>query len=399
MTNSMTFRFLLLILITTFSFAAHAQSPFSPAIVVNDKSITYYEISQREKLLKILNVSGNIPELARTQLIEDRLKQAAAEDLDLLPSQDEIRNGMDEFSSRGGLDTNSFILEIGKTGVSEQTFRDFIKANIAWRSVVQARFGSRSQVPDTQLERSANSTGSGSGIRVLLTEIILAAPNGQKAQAQELAKELATITSADTFSQAARKYSAAPTRKLGGRVKWQDLDKLPNVLKPLIFGLAPGEVTEPLLIPNGIAIFQLRGIEETAFRRPTAASVEYLTYTFPAHDKATLTQLKTQTVHCDDIYNIAKQNPSHTFFRESNTPANIEKTIVNILSALDAHEKYFNNQGKLSSLTMLCSRSAFVPEEAPDLEKIRLGLRNQRLENYAKGYLENLRQDARITEK
>jgi peptidyl-prolyl cis-trans isomerase SurA len=392
----MAFRFLLSIIPSIFGLVAYAQSPFSPAIIVNDKSITYYELSQRAMLLKILKVPGDISDLARKQLIEDRLKLAAAEDLGLLPAQDEIRLGMDEFSSRGGLDTATFIAEISQMGVSEQTFKDFVQSSIAWRSVVQARFGSRSQVPETQLERSTNSTGSGSGLRVLLTEIILAAPKGQKAQAQELAKELSKITSVDVFSQAARDYSAAPTRSLGGLVKWQDLDKLPDVLKPLIFGLAPGEVTEPLSIPNGIAIFQLRAIKETSFRRPTAARVDYLTYTFPLDEVATLAQLKTQSDHCDDLYSIAKQNPTHTFVRESNNPKAIKKSIRNILAILDAHEKYFNTKDNVSSLTMLCGRSAFVPEDAPDLQKIRFGLRNQRLESYAQGYLENMLQDARI---
>ena len=186
---TLTFRILLLILLGIFGLVANAKSPFSPAIIINDKSITHYEINQREKLLKILKVPGDISKLARKQLIEDRLKLAAAEDLDLLPSQDEVRSGMDEFSSRGGLATDAFIIEIGKIGVSKETFSDFIKASIAWRKVVQARFGSRSQVSEIQLERSTNSTGSGSGLRVLLTEIILPAPKGQKAQAQLLGPE------------------------------------------------------------------------------------------------------------------------------------------------------------------------------------------------------------------
>ena len=390
------FRILLLIPLSVYGSVVKAKNPFSPAIMINDKSITYYEIGQRETLLKILKVTGDIPKLARQQLIEDRLKIAAAEDLDLIPSQDEIQVGMDEFTSRGGLNTDAFIIEIGKIGVSRETFNDFIKASIAWRKVVQARFGSRSLVPDTQLERSTNSTGSGSGLRVLLTEIILPAPKGQKAQAQLLAKELSKIKSTASFSQAARKYSVAPTQNVGGRVKWQDLDKLPKVLKPLIFGLAPGEVTQPLSIPNGIAIFQLRGIEETSFRRPAAASIEYLTYTFPSYDKSILSDLKTKIDHCDDIYSFAMKNPLHTFFRERNKPTKIKKSTLDILSKLDAHEKYFSSKNNLSSLTMLCARSFLIPEKAPNLNQIRLGLRNQRLKNYAQGYLENLLQDARI---
>ena len=67
-----------------------------------------------------------------------------------------------------------------------------------------------------------------------------------------------------------------------------------------------------------------------------------------------------------------------------------------ILSKLDAHEKYFSSQNNESSLTMLCARSTSIPEKAPNLNQVRLGLRNQRLKNYAQGYLQNLLQDARI---
>ena len=45
---------------------------------------------------------------------------------------------------------------------------------------------------------------------------------------------------------------------------------------------------------------------------------------------------------------------------------------------------------------MLCSRNSYAAGNTPDLNKIRFGLRNKRLENYAEGFLQNLYQDARI---
>ena len=198
---------------------AVAKNLFAPAITVNDKSITYYEIGQRETLLKVLKAPGNPNALARKQLIEDRLKVSVAEDLGVMPTEDEISKGMDDFSARARLDTASFINELSRIGVDEQSFRDFIVAGIAWRNAVQSKFGARSQVSDTQLERTINSTGSGGGLRVLLTEIILPAPPGEEDAANELAKELSKINSQDAFSDAARQYSVAPTRTTGGRVK------------------------------------------------------------------------------------------------------------------------------------------------------------------------------------
>jgi peptidyl-prolyl cis-trans isomerase SurA len=50
-----------------------------------------------------------------------------------------------------------------------------------------------------------------------------------------------------------------------------------------------------------------------------------------------------------------------------------------------------------TSLIMLCARTDSLDTEATDLEAIRTGLRNKRLESLAEGYLEQLRQEARIT--
>ena len=86
---------------------AVAKNLFAPAITVNDKSITYYEIGQRETLLKVLKAPGNPNALARKQLIEDRLKVSVAEDLGVMPTEDEILKGMDDFSARARLDTTS----------------------------------------------------------------------------------------------------------------------------------------------------------------------------------------------------------------------------------------------------------------------------------------------------
>ena len=52
-----------------------AQDLFSPVIVVNDRAITGYELDQRIRLLEAFGTSGDLPDTARTQLVEERLKQ------------------------------------------------------------------------------------------------------------------------------------------------------------------------------------------------------------------------------------------------------------------------------------------------------------------------------------
>ena len=120
--------------ITVLPSYSFAQNLFSPVIIVNDRSITYYELYQREALLKLLNYPGKLSEIAKQQLIEDRIKLSAAEDLGLIPTKEELSEGIEEFTNRTGLSTKNFLLEIRRLGVDENTFRDFVNSSIAWRN-------------------------------------------------------------------------------------------------------------------------------------------------------------------------------------------------------------------------------------------------------------------------
>ena len=170
-------------------------------------------------------------------------------------------------------------------------------------------------------------------------------------------------------------------------------------MKPLIFGLAPGEVTEPLRVPNAVALFQLRAIEETGYAFSSSGTIDYLTYEFEQSDLDTLQHLKTKIVHCDDLYAEAERSPTHVLLRKSTPVKNIQTELAEMLSLLDRHEKYFFSKGGKSILVMLCARTDMASQTSQNLDAIRTGLRNKRLESFAAGYLENLRQDARIIKK
>ena len=396
---------LLLIILTFFaavSFSPQkvsANNPFSPAIVVDGEIITHYQITQRARLLQVLNVPGNPKSIARTQLIEDSLKRSAAAEQSIVITEAELQAGIEEFAARANLNAVRFVKELAKLGIDRTAFEQFIKTSLLWRYVVQAKFGARSRVTDEQLQRAVQSAGDGSNVRVLLSEIILPLLPGQEEQTLETAEAIKNLTGFDAFSKAAKRYSAAPSREMGGRVTWQDLNSLPAVLKPLIFGLAPGEVTEPLRVPNAVALFQLRAIEETGYAFSSSGTIDYLTYEFEQSDLDTMQHLKTKIVHCDDLYAEAERSPTHVLLRKSTPVKNIQTELAEMLSLLDRHEKYFFSKGGKSILVMLCARTDMASQTSQNLDAIRTGLRNKRLESFAAGYLENLRQDARIIKK
>ena len=217
-----------------------AQGLFSPAIKVDEMVITNYEINQRMAFLEVLRAPGNPRDLAREQLIEDRLKLREAEALGITVSPEQIAAGMEEFAGRANLTADQLIAELSGLGVSAETFRDFVRAGVAWREVVRARFAGSAQVSEAEIDRALNAAGGGSSVRVLLAEIIMPAPPAEAEAVMARAQRIARTTSEAEFAAAARQYSATATARSGGKLPWQQIEDLPPVLRPLVLSGSVG---------------------------------------------------------------------------------------------------------------------------------------------------------------
>ncbi|WGW02489.1 peptidylprolyl isomerase [Tropicibacter oceani] len=385
--------------------AVQAQGLFSPAIVVNDMVITGYELQQRAEMLRLLNAPGDLQQLAREQLIDDRLRLQAAFDAGVRPEGEEILDGMAEFAGRADLTRDEFIKVLEANGVSAETFRDFVKAGLSWRILVSQRFAGRANVSEDEVDRALSAGGSSSNVRVLLSEIIMPMPPQQAEEVRARAARISQITSPAEFSAEARRYSATPTRGNGGRLPWREVTELPPVLQPLVLALKPGEVTAPLPIPNAIALFQLRDIEETGYSAPEVAAIDYAAY-YMAGGRSDETLAKARVLQgrvdrCDDLYGIAKGQPAEVLERGTLPPADIPTDIAYELSKLDPGEvstTLTRANGQTLVFLMLCGRTNKISEDV-DRQEFTLGLRNRRLSALADGYLAQLRADARIVEK
>lgn len=384
---------------------ALAQSQFSEAIKVNDNTITYFEVEQRARFLQLLNAPGDVQKLAREQLIDDSLRLDAARRAGITPSDEEISGGIAEFAGRANLQADEFLRALEGNGVAPQTLRDFVAAGVAWRQLVQTRFGGRSQPSAGEIDRALSSGRGGSNIRVLISELIMPAPPQQAEAVRARAERIAQITTESAFSAEARRYSATSTRRAGGRLPWQNLSDLPPALQPIILGLAPGEVSDPLPIPNAIALFQLRAIEEGAYQAPAYAAVEYAAYYIAGgrtdRALAEARRIASRVDTCDDLYGIAKGQPEEQLVRNSLPPADIPTDVAFELAKLDPGEvstALTRADGQTLVLLMLCGRTAELDTETPR-EELELGLRNRRLTTFAEGFLAQLRADARIIER
>ena len=247
---------------------AGAQGLFEPVIKVNEQAVTRFEIEQRARMLTLFRTPGDPIEIAREQLVEDRLKLGAAKVAGIQVTEEVVDAAMEEFAQRGNMSANQMVQSLGAAGVDESSFRAFVRAGVTWREVVRAKFGNTVDVSEEDMERAKLAMTGTSGVTVLLSEIVLPIPQGGGQEAMARAEELARITSLAEFAAAARRYSASPSADSGGQMGWTAVDELPEPLRPVVLGLSPGEVSAPLPTERAIVLLQLRDIAETAVPTP-----------------------------------------------------------------------------------------------------------------------------------
>ena len=372
---------------------AQANFLLAAKIQVNNSVITQFELDQRAKFLGALKFTGNHSELAQTQLIEERLKQSEAQKLNISASDFEIEDALTRFASRANLTVKEFNKELKRIEIYPDTFRSYVETEVIWQKLVNKKFGAQSSVSNLQLQRAKSISKFEDTIQVLLTEIIIPFSTDDRSEKENLANLLKQIRSKEEFSNAAQKYSKAPTATVGGRVKWQNFDRLPGIIKPLILGLSPGQVTEPIMLTKAIALFQLRDIREIKTDR---TQLELLDFVKVKSDLKYLLFVQDNFHNCSDLEAIIGDQTEVTLTRKKLLSDEIPNTLVPVLDNLDQNESEIIVEDGQSQLVIMCERNNQLNSTAQTLEQDKNVLQSNRLKHLARSFLETLKDNARI---
>lgn len=380
-----------------------AQGQLAAAITVDDRVVTQFEINDRKRLLEVFNTAGDIDRIAREGLIEDRLKQQEMARFDRALSEVELQQALEEFVGRANLTLPEFGQVLTARNIAPRTFIDYVSVGVMWRDFVRARFNRQITITEMDIDRALARQGATSTqLEVLLSEIIIPISPENAAQVQDVAARIARLRSFGEFENAARQVSALPSRDNGGRLGWLPIDNYPPQLRQVLLDLRPGEVTEPIDIPNGVALFQKRGQREAPRAALAPLSIEYAAYYISGGrtDAAlrTAADISNQVDTCDDLYGVARNQPLDVLDRVTLAPADISNDVALELARLDSGEVSYNltrNNGETLVFLMLCARNN-AGAGTSDRELIRNQIRSQRLGALASALIADLRASADI---
>ncbi len=381
---------------------ASAQGLFDPVIIVNDQIITKYELDQRRRLMDALGVRGDLAQQAQDGLIGDRLKVASAAEAGLVTTDEQISKAFEDFAARNGQSLDGVLSMLAGKGVATETLRDFLTTNLVWQTLMRQRYAGSVGVSESEIDAALSATSENTNLQILISEIVLPLIEGQEEEIRKLAADIAKIRSFDEFSDAARQFSVAGSRSDGGKLDWIALSNLPPALRPVLLPLENGQVSEPLELPNAIAIFQMRGLNESAPTSARYSSVEYALLSVADTEGVTaeLVDIADRAIRCDDLYGLSQNLNNATLSIMSRPPSDIPNSDALWLARLDAGESLIETRitadgSAQKSLVMLCSRTS-TANQSVSRDEVRTRIQNEKLNARANSLLESMKASARI---
>ena len=373
---------------------AFAQdASFSPRLYVNDRAVSNYEVQQRTLFLTLLRAPGDIEAEAIKGLIEDRLRGAEAKRLGLSLTAEAVTAGLNEFASRANLTGEQFVQALGQAGVAPETFRDFVSAGLIWRDVVRAKYAGTVTISEAEIDRAIARSKQATKARLLLSEIVIPGRDALAIE-EKLKREKATATA---FTAAAKRYSKAPSAKDGGALDWLPLANLPAEVRAAVIGLEKGQISDPVRVPGGLAVFYLRDIAQDPTEELAPSEVKYAQFLVP-NDAVSAAEVRAKVDVCDDLYGVAKGLPDDRLTVDTQPIGQVPAAIGAELAQLDPGESSTAiTRGPWRVFLMLCSRTP-VQDLPAQRDDIRAQLINARLGGLAERYLSELRSDAIIRE-
>lgn len=235
--------------------------------VVNGAVITDFDIGQRQKLERLL--SGGKRSLSKASalnaMIEDKLKLIEARDRNRSPSDAEVDSAISNMASNAKMSSGRMIGIFKQAGVNEATLKEWLRAQLAWRTLIRARFNAQVRVEEAEIMQALNEKGDSqkgveSTIEFDLVSIVFVTPSHNSAAANNLRQRDAkrfqdTFQSCSTDIEKARRLTDVAVTRVGRR----DSNALPPVLVKTLRDTPVNHLTAPRKTDTGYEMLAVCG--------------------------------------------------------------------------------------------------------------------------------------------
>ncbi len=226
-------------------------------VLVNDDPITSYDVDSRTKMIKLFTQGKQGEREAIDQLITERLMLQEAKRQHVTVSDAEVDAEVAARAGAAKLTPAQFQQALREAGI-DRTFRDFIRANVAWARIVRARFRATVNISDLDVAAALGGQDSSGNDQMateyLLQRIVFVVPAGssQSLVTQRRREANAFRGAFQGCDHSLEQASGNPAIVVNQPTRHE---QLPSDLQAEVDKLGVGGITEPQTAENGIEMF------------------------------------------------------------------------------------------------------------------------------------------------
>lgn len=260
--------FLLLLIAPFFSLSADSQGQkLRLAAVVNKTAITVNDLNNRVKLAILsagLEPTPDTIEKMKEQMlrtmIEEKLQLQAAILGEIKITDETIDKAITGIEEGNGMPKGELIKTLADNHIPLKTFKDQIRAQLAWREYIAERYMHTLQVSDWELEQEIERQKKASSEpQYHLAEIFLNVDSAEKESQtlQDMGRLVQQLQQGARFSVLAQQFSQSPSAAKGGDMGWVSESSLAPELVAELKQVNPGELSNPIRTAQGYILVGL----------------------------------------------------------------------------------------------------------------------------------------------
>lgn len=240
-------------------------------LTVGSLPITLYDLKQEVKLLSILN-----PGKLENESIED-LQSLGIESLTIkkIKEQEIKKNKLDNTEDEEfieyeisrvlkslNMDKPALERVFAENQLEISDLKNHISIEIKWNRLVYGMYQNKIKIDEESVNKKVEeySMKENSYDEYFLSEIIVPVSDSQNPN--DVYQKVKSRLFSEKFENVAREISISQTRDAGGEVGWVNEKTIAEIVIKKIKDLNVGEITSPILIPEGIMIIKLNNKRE-----------------------------------------------------------------------------------------------------------------------------------------
>lgn len=241
--------------------AATAAAPAAAqvAVVANGSPITSYDIEQRIKLTESSTHKKVTRQEIIQDLIDDRIKISKAKEYGLVVSDAEVNQAFNGMAMRQHITPQQFTQFLQRSGISADTVKARIRAELTWGQLVRGKFSASLQVSEPDVAKAMRERSEAAdtvGYIYTLYPVIVVVPYGSDAaaleskrrEAEQLRGRFLNCKQGLEFARALRDVAVR------GQITRSSAD-LPQALRDLLGSMEIGRLTAPETTAEGVQMF------------------------------------------------------------------------------------------------------------------------------------------------